>query len=622
MARRTWSGGSTSRSGAPMSKRILLASVLLISAIGASAQTRLNGPTAVVNGAPGQPAQYCFEPTYGAGPDACIQRTGPGIISVTPGTGTGIPIGSGAGATPVNLVLAGDSQTRGGTAGSTPLSTPISTYNPLLFVTNKGIDGDTVATMITEGPTVIDTLFVPGATNILHMWAGTNDMCSAGATPAATFANLQTYVNARKAVGWKVVIGTMLSRTGTNPIGGETCDADAVTYNALIRASSFASAVNDFGANLEIGPSGKFSNATFFVADGIHPNSLTVNNILGPTVYSSVMTLTGIATKAAIAVAHTASGGGAGSASTIVSGPMAVTTGNFIACHTRNASASPITSVGDTAGNFYTSLPVSAASATNFQWWYAKNIIGHPTDAVTATLSTGSVFTGIHCWELVGIDRQNPVEYEQAFVAGASSGTATTTPFPTLLSNDIVLVTDDSNAVNSTFTPGAGYTVDSAGFPSGAGNLFTGAEHQVFVTTQTGATASMNHSPNATSQIHSAVFRGDFGTESLTSRSLTNPTVNALFTSGTPNLSGTGACATITTVTGGAWAAQLTCTGTTGASTLVITPGVPARGWACFASDQTTAANILRQSANSATTCTISGTVNANDVLTFGAFAF
>ena len=87
-------------------------------------------------------------------------------------------------------------------------------------------------------------------------------------------------------------------------------------------------------------------------------------------------------------------------------------------------------------------------------------------------------------------------------------------------------------------------------------------------------------------------------------------------------LTGTGACGTITTKSGGSWAGTAKCTGTTGASTFIITPGTTARnGWACSASDITTA-NALRQSAVGATSCTISGTVNANDVLTFSAVAY
>lgn len=109
----------------------------------------------------------------------------------------------------------------------------------------------------------------------------------------------------------------------------------------------------------------------------------------------------------------------------------------------------------------------------------------------------------------------------------------------------------------------------------------------------------------------------------------TQKTVNALTvplvtSSGTAaTLTGTGACATLSSQKGGAWAGQATCTGTTGASTFIITPGTTApNGWSCTASDLTTAANILRQSVSSTTACTIAGTVNANDVLTFTAIAY
>jgi hypothetical protein len=89
-------------------------------------------------------------------------------------------------------------------------------------------------------------------------------------------------------------------------------------------------------------------------------------------------------------------------------------------------------------------------------------------------------------------------------------------------------------------------------------------------------------------------------------------------------LTGTGSCATITTQSGGAWAGNATCTGTTGASTFVITPGTTApHSWQCDGADTTTTANILHQVAPlSATACTIGGTVNANDVITFKAFPY
>ena len=87
-------------------------------------------------------------------------------------------------------------------------------------------------------------------------------------------------------------------------------------------------------------------------------------------------------------------------------------------------------------------------------------------------------------------------------------------------------------------------------------------------------------------------------------------------------LTGTGSCITITAQLGGPWAGQVQCTGITGASTLIITPGYSApNGWSCWAND-TTAGTALHQSTGGPTGCTIAGTVTANDVLTFGAVAY
>jgi hypothetical protein len=82
-------------------------------------------------------------------------------------------------------------------------------------------------------------------------------------------------------------------------------------------------------------------------------------------------------------------------------------------------------------------------------------------------------------------------------------------------------------------------------------------------------------------------------------------------------LSGTGACATITTQTGSALAGTFKCTGVTGASTVTISPGAGApNGWKCQGDDETTN-NPLRQNGHGSTNCTISGTVTSGDVIIF-----
>jgi hypothetical protein len=89
-------------------------------------------------------------------------------------------------------------------------------------------------------------------------------------------------------------------------------------------------------------------------------------------------------------------------------------------------------------------------------------------------------------------------------------------------------------------------------------------------------------------------------------------------------LAGTGACSTIATQVGGAWGGSAKCTGTTGASTLTITPGTTApNGWICSVQDETTRANLFQQTSHTPTTCVLTVTsVTQNDVFVFTAIAF
>lgn len=88
-------------------------------------------------------------------------------------------------------------------------------------------------------------------------------------------------------------------------------------------------------------------------------------------------------------------------------------------------------------------------------------------------------------------------------------------------------------------------------------------------------------------------------------------------------LTGTGACGTINTQTGGSWGGSAKCAAATGASTFIITPGITAaHGWNCKASyDNTTSANTLVPTF-STTACTLTGTVNQNDIIIFTALPF
>jgi hypothetical protein len=97
-------------------------------------------------------------------------------------------------------------------------------------------------------------------------------------------------------------------------------------------------------------------------------------------------------------------------------------------------------------------------------------------------------------------------------------------------------------------------------------------------------------------------------------------TYNGNSLNGTFSLTGTGACATITTLVGNIFAGTFKCTGTTGASTYTLTliTSPMGNGWKCDFKDTTTTANTQAVTSAGASSCGGSGTVNANDVITFG----
>lgn len=91
------------------------------------------------------------------------------------------------------------------------------------------------------------------------------------------------------------------------------------------------------------------------------------------------------------------------------------------------------------------------------------------------------------------------------------------------------------------------------------------------------------------------------------------------FTLGT----GTGACATTSTLTGGVQAGSFLCTGTAGASTIIITLPSAANGWACWGADVTSGVSFAQITNAGVNNCKLSGTIaTTSDKVIFGAMAF
>jgi hypothetical protein len=82
--------------------------------------------------------------------------------------------------------------------------------------------------------------------------------------------------------------------------------------------------------------------------------------------------------------------------------------------------------------------------------------------------------------------------------------------------------------------------------------------------------------------------------------------------------SGTGACATTSTLVGGVQAGHFTCTGTTGASTVTLTLAATTTSWSCVGRDITTPTGVTQTGALSTTAVTLTLTsVTASDVVEF-----
>lgn len=135
---------------------------------------------------------------------------------------------------------------------------------------NTGVNGQTMATLESNYPTTIAPLInTHTPNNILVVLAGTNDAV-AGATAAATWTNLQSYITAATADGWKVIAVTMLPR-------GPAVESFRISYNNLMRAGAVtagAVAVCDIASDPNIGQAGDNTNTTYYFGDQIHPNDL------------------------------------------------------------------------------------------------------------------------------------------------------------------------------------------------------------------------------------------------------------------------------------------------------------------------------------------------------------
>jgi lysophospholipase L1-like esterase len=151
-------------------------------------------------------------------------------------------------------------------------------------IQNIAVTGQTMVVMLANAPIHVDPLYSAGGSkNVVVIWGGTNDIAINGATPASVYANMTSYVAARHARGWKVIVPTMLSRNGF--------DTQKNSYNALILANSAgADGIANF-TGTPLGCDGCYSNTTWFQSDGIHPTQAGVTTYEAPVISTAVNAL-------------------------------------------------------------------------------------------------------------------------------------------------------------------------------------------------------------------------------------------------------------------------------------------------------------------------------------------
>lgn len=160
-------------------------------------------------------------------------------------------------------------------------------FTPKAFGPSLAVAGNTLSDLNSRAA-LLDSFIVAGRSNVLFVLDGHNDIVGGTPTPATNWvASYKTYCNARKAAGWKVVIGTLL------PSSDSAFNTQRNIANILLKAdSSFYDGLADFAANSTIGDDADGSNTTYY-PEATHP-SVACHAILAPICKTAVQTLLGL----------------------------------------------------------------------------------------------------------------------------------------------------------------------------------------------------------------------------------------------------------------------------------------------------------------------------------------
>ena len=164
-------------------------------------------------------------------------------------------------------------------------------YTSLLTLTgtwatfNDGVGGQTLATLVSHYQQNVAPYFNrTSPQNVIVLEAITNDFAANPSLNVNTAYSLFTqYVSMAHSTGFKVIVWTMISRTGL--------DTQKNAINPLILANTAgADGIVDMTAT-KFGCDGCFADTSVYQNDGIHPNQNGITTIEAPKVSAAVNAL-------------------------------------------------------------------------------------------------------------------------------------------------------------------------------------------------------------------------------------------------------------------------------------------------------------------------------------------
>lgn len=315
-------------------------------------------------------------------------------------------------------------------------------------IADQGVGGYTTTNILNDAPYNSDGLYKSGSlNNVLTYWAGTNNPNNL----PTIMANTRAFLQGRKQLGTKTIVGTMISRN--------TQDAMKDALNPLLRQywPTFADGIVDFAANVHFGADGASANTTYYNVDGIHLTTFSDSYIIGPYFVNAInrvngntleagnynrYTGTGFTVPTPLQTADTGCTGLSGASFTCTM-PFNETAGNFIGvvevCQT-SANGITLNVPTDSRGNTYTAISAGQVfnSVAQIRGFFAPNIgAGANTITLTNTGTPGNC--QVKVVEFSGIATANPLDVTSVIATGTST-TPASANVTTTQAGDLVLV--------------------------------------------------------------------------------------------------------------------------------------------------------------------------------------